>query len=232
MAVVKQRKPVLCDVPVKDLKLDKAIQLRCFLNRIAICDYAEAMERGEKFPPVVVFWVPGHTPRYVADGFHRVLAARRAGKKTIKCSVRVGTRRDAILYAAGANRSHGVRRTPEDKRKTVLAFLGDKEWCQWTDTVIARHAGVSTAMVAKYRAFLGEKAKGDISGSNGHERENRVYTDKNGETRFWSRPIKEDTQLEEKVKLNVCPYCGGRMRGKKPGPRGLGETKRREAKQC
>lgn len=205
------------EVPLKDLYLDKKVQMRCALNRMAIIDYAEAYERGEHLPDPIVFWIPGQK-KYVGDGFHRVLAAKRSGKKSLRCLIRSGTLRDAILFAAGANRDHGVRRTPEDKRKCVITFLCDKEWGKWTDTVIARHAGVGSAMVSRYRDYLGSKVETPV-GVNGAQQ--RVFTNAKGEQRIISVSPKE-RDLEVKVRGEKCPYCGQKMpKGHGPRPRGM-----------
>lgn len=213
------RKPYHAEMHIKDLILDRQVQMRTALNRIAIIDYAEAMDRGDKFPPPVVFWIPGQK-RFVADGFHRILAYKRNGVKTVRCQIRCGTKRDAILYAAGCNRTHGVRRTNEDKRKAVLTFLGDKEWCKWADTVIARHAGVAAGTVTKYRAWLGESAKG-FQGEDGKERRQH---ERNGKIVFAEAHKSSNgvpDLMEEQIRGERCPYCGQKMK-QGHGPRARG----------
>ena len=61
------------------------------------------------FPPVIVF--REGDDYWLADGFHRVAARRQAGIRHIEAEIREGTKRDAVLYAAGANAHHGLRRT-------------------------------------------------------------------------------------------------------------------------
>lgn len=87
----------------------------------------------------------------MADGFYRVRAARQARLTKIKALVYEGSKRDALIYAVGANESHGLRRTPEDRRKSVVILLDDPEWCLWTDAEIARICRVTAAMVARVR---------------------------------------------------------------------------------
>jgi hypothetical protein len=87
----------------------------------------------------------------MGDGFHRFYAARRAGETTMLAEQRVGTRRDALLYACAANASHGLRRTNDDKRKAVSTMLGDEEWGDWSNRKIARHCGVDEKMVRSLR---------------------------------------------------------------------------------
>src|SRR5690554_6662873 len=75
-------------------------------------EYAEAMESGAEFPPVTLY--RESDTFWPADGFHRIAAAKKLGRETIAAKVIDGTRRDAILHAAGANASHGLRRTQAD----------------------------------------------------------------------------------------------------------------------
>jgi hypothetical protein len=70
--------------------------------------------------------------------------------------VRIGTQRDAILFACGANAKQGLRRSNEDKRKAVGTLLADAEWGQWSDNAISKACCVSNHMVATMRAHLGE----------------------------------------------------------------------------
>ena len=55
------------------------------------------------------------TDYWLADGFHRLEAHRQVGFRDIEVDLKLGTKRGAILYAVGANASHGLRRTPADK---------------------------------------------------------------------------------------------------------------------
>src|SRR5688572_13556263 len=90
------------------LLLDPAIQLRTGLISQMVQEYAGLYAEGHALPPIVVFQ---DGPDYlVADGFHRVAAARQAGLEALDAEVRVGTKRDAVIYACGTNK-HGLPRT-------------------------------------------------------------------------------------------------------------------------
>jgi DNA modification methylase len=110
-------------------------------------DYTEALKAGAKFPPIVVFH--DGSDYWPADGFHRLNAHARAGLPKIAAEVRTGTRRDALLFAVGANAAHGKRRTNEDKRRAVLLLLADEEWGKWSDREIARRCAVDNSLVSK-----------------------------------------------------------------------------------
>lgn len=136
------------------LILDERLQSRTEINQDAVDDYAHAMESGDAFPPLTVFFDGVHY--YLADGYHRYHAAKKAGKVSFQCDVHNGTFREAQLYATGVNAKHGMRRTYADKRKAVMTLLEDFEWSQWNNSEIARRAGVSSTFVANLRQS-GEK---------------------------------------------------------------------------
>ena len=140
-------------LPLGQLRTDGGTQIRAKVDQRVVEEYAEQMASPEtEFPPVIVF-DDGHDC-WLADGFHRVAAAARAQLADIACEVRPGSRREAILYAVGANSSHGLRRTNEDKRRAVRLLLADDEWTQKSDRWIAERCGVSNSMVSYCRAQL------------------------------------------------------------------------------
>jgi len=134
------------------LTLDPDVQPREKVTQTLVGQYSEDMEDGDVFPPVVVY--SDGKSHWVADGFHRVGAAIKAGLTTIKVEVRKGGKRDAILFAVGSNAIHGCRRTNADKRRAVTALLKDDEWSGWADREIARRCHVSDRFVNKLRAEL------------------------------------------------------------------------------
>src|SRR5437660_12039003 len=104
-------------VPLDRIPTDEAAQTRFHVRAATVRDYAAAMtaqlvDGGLCFPPVVLF---GEGQDYwLGDGFHRILAARKAGLTEIAAEVRPGTQRDALLFGISANSAHGLPRTPAD----------------------------------------------------------------------------------------------------------------------
>lgn len=137
------------------IRIDGDTQLRAAGSEAVVADYAEALKDGAVFPPVVVFH--DGTDYWLADGFHRYAAHAAAGLSDVAVTIRDGSRRDALLHAAGANADHGLRRTQADKRKAVLVLLEDPEWRQWSDRAIAERVKVSHPTVAKIRRELDGK---------------------------------------------------------------------------
>ncbi|GEM_PF-3909194 len=136
------------------IRLDGATQTRAELNKAVFQEYASAMQDGATFPPVIIF--DDGENRWLADGFHRIQAARLAGQEEIAADVRKGTLRDAQLFSVGANLTHGLRPSIADKRAAVSKLLADPEWSRWSDREIARRAGVSQPFVSKMRARQGD----------------------------------------------------------------------------
>ncbi|BDU76269.1 ParB N-terminal domain-containing protein [Mesoterricola sediminis] len=139
----------VCQILLKHIRLDGGTQARAAVDRAAIEEYAALWKDGARFPPIVVF--QDQDIYWLADGFHRHAAADKAGLKKIPAEVRVGTLRDARLYAIGANTAHGVRRTNADKRLAVSMLLDDPEWSKWSNRQISEITGVSHHFVNNMR---------------------------------------------------------------------------------
>jgi hypothetical protein len=140
------------------LTRDPEVQARSQLDRKTVKHYAALIEDGVELPPLTVF--DDGEKLYIADGFLRDAAAELAGLDHFPCDVRRGTRRDALLYSIGANSGHGLPFTRADKRRAVAKLLRDEEWRRWSDTEIARHAGVGKSFVSTMRRELQPEAVG------------------------------------------------------------------------
>lgn len=138
---------------IGDIQRDADLQPRAMMNAVTIAEYAEEMENGTAFPPVVVF--SDGTSYWLADGFHRVAAAEELGWRTIEAEVRQGDKRDAILFSVQANSTHGLRRSDADKRKAVLTLLQDPEWAVWSDREIAQRTATTHPFVGRMRRETG-----------------------------------------------------------------------------
>lgn len=137
---------------LNQIRMDGGTQSRAQLDWTAIDEYAGAMKEGDQFPPVIIYY--DGSAYWLADGFHRVRAAEKAGLAEIAADVRQGTRRDAILHSVGANAFNGVRRTSRDKRQAVTMLLNDEEWGRLYDDDIARLCGVARWTVWNIRKEL------------------------------------------------------------------------------
>jgi hypothetical protein len=129
----------------------------------------EAIRAGVMLPPVVVFR-DRSGKHYLADGWHRLEAAERLGMDSFQCRIVYGEWREALLYAAGANEDHGLRRTPQDRRRAVAMLLADEEIRRWSTRRIAKAAKVSFAFAERVIAEQGVERPEARVGLDGKER--------------------------------------------------------------
>lgn len=134
------------------IRIDGETQSREGLDVDLYTRYAEKMEAGDNFPPLVVFF--DGTDYWLADGFHRYHALRKIGRVSMATQIALGTVRDAILYSFGCNDNHGKRPTPGDVKHKVTRMLKDDEWRKWPDQKIADICECSRSYVQRLRAEL------------------------------------------------------------------------------
>ena len=154
-------------ISISKIECDSTIQQRAAgLDQATVDEYAEVLSQAEgnswPFPPITVCRKQAEEGKrakadwlhYVADGFHRIAAAKQAGLEQVKADILLGADpvKQATLYAVGANAEHGRPRTAEDKRRAVTTLLADKEWGEWADRELARRVKVSPNFVGKVRA--------------------------------------------------------------------------------
>lgn len=142
--------PKITGVAVAEIVTTAGTQIRCEISESTVAEYAEALSAGDCFPPVTIFH--DGSQYILADGFHRVIAATRAGRESIFADVRTGSRSDALRFALSANAAHGVRRTNADKRRSVELALA--EWPKLSDRELAKVCAVGNALVGEVRNCL------------------------------------------------------------------------------
>jgi hypothetical protein len=142
-------------INIAEITADPAVQPRERMDMPTVMEYAGEMQAGTQFPPVVAFY--DGTRYWLADGFHRLEAARLSQYSVIAADVSDGGRREAVLYSVGANATHGLRRSNADKRRAVATVLRDEEWRAWSDHEIARKCAVSAMFVGTLRREMAEE---------------------------------------------------------------------------
>jgi len=135
---------------ISKIVADRGLQARASMNQGTIDEYAAAIAEGVELPPVVVFRDDGGK-LHLADGHHRVAAHRKLGSGNVAAQVQPGTREDARLYAIGANATHGLPRTNEDKRRAARMLILDDKYASEPDREIARRTATSHTFIAKLR---------------------------------------------------------------------------------
>jgi hypothetical protein len=149
---------VVVQLEMAKIRVDGDTQTRAEINSWAVEEFAESIKQGADFPPVVVF----HDEEgnyWLSSGFHRYFAHLHNRARFINASVRKGTVRDARLFSAGSNITHGMRRTNEDKQYAIRLILKDPEWGKWSASKIGEHCGVSHTTVNTIRNELKAAAK-------------------------------------------------------------------------
>jgi hypothetical protein len=164
---------------MRRVRQDGGTQSRVRLDPMIVSDYAEQFARNGTvtarmagvsshqlwwgdFPAVDVYLDGDY---WLVDGFHRLAGIDEALKRgglpedsrrnwLMHCRVFLGSKREAILHATGANSRHGLRRTNADKRKAVETLLRDDEWQKWSDHEIARRCAVDHKTVSAARQRL------------------------------------------------------------------------------
>jgi len=80
---------------IAELLANVPIDPEAHLDAARVERYAETLDA---LPPVVVFDTGERL--LLVDGYHRLAAARRRGLETVEAEVRLGSRHDALRYAA------------------------------------------------------------------------------------------------------------------------------------
>jgi hypothetical protein len=158
---------------ISSIRIDGGAQPRARVSLETVSEYAAEIKAGAKFPHITVFY--DGTDYWLADGFHRRDAFIASGATSIEAEVKQGTQRDAILFSAGANATHGMRRTNDDKRRAVLKLLEDAKWSKWSDREIARRCAVSRELVGDLRTDLTVTSDSEIPTE-------KTYTTRHGTT--------------------------------------------------
>lgn len=180
--------------------IDKGTQSRAQISEDTVTDYAEAMQAGDTFPPVTVYH--DGVDYYLADGFHRLHAAKRLGKASIQAEVKTGTLRDAILFSLGANDKHGLRRSNADKRKCVRTLLEDFEWGELTVNEMARICAVSPQLVLAVKQEMDGGVKVSTVKTNAPKKEKPVKLNNVVEAPVEPQNLVPDEAVQELVAEN------------------------------
>jgi ParB-like chromosome segregation protein Spo0J len=107
-------------VRIVDLLANAPVDPEAHLDTARVERYAEVLDA---LPPVVVFDTAEGL--LLADGYHRVAAARRSGLETVEAEVRRGSRHDALRYVATVGATQrGI--SPEDAASYIRRHSHDR----------------------------------------------------------------------------------------------------------
>ena len=160
---------------LEQIKILPQLQPRANLDTERVAQYAEALESGESFPPLVC-WTDGKTI-WLSQGFHRSAACAAVGQEEVEAIVHKGTFQDAQWDAAGSNVEHdktGIPRRPGDKRRAIEIALEARP--KASDEDIARQVSVDRTWVCKVRNSTLCLSQGTSSAREVHDKRGRSYT--------------------------------------------------------
>lgn len=195
-------------IAVERITADPEVQSRAHgVNDRVAADYTAAMRRGDVFPAPDVFRDGDRL--WLADGFHRLEAMRRAGVVEADFEVHVGTRSDAVLFSAGANSAHGKKRGAADKFRSVQLLLADPEWSTRSSKWIADHARVSWRLVTQIRNGRENEKVRTRSGALGNSR--KVVTEAALESQERAGKSRRGQRFERNLDL-LSAFCSSAPR--------------------
>lgn len=139
-------------VRINHVEFPLEVQPRAGIDMEWVRQLSEFRKEGSEFPPIKVFQTPDG--RLIgAEGHHRSLAMLKADEESILCDVVDGTLEDAVVFAAGSNRSNGIKPMgPKDITKAVEMLLALDEWWEKSSTAIGAHVGCSRNKASNVRA--------------------------------------------------------------------------------
>lgn len=136
---------------LSEISTDDELQVRVDLDVERVARYTDEMREGALFPPIVLFEVE-EGRSLVADGWHRIAAAKLAGLERIAGYARQGSLIEGLAFATAVNASEGLRLKQSDKRKAIFKLLDrDPAWREWSSRKIANRLGFDDKTVEKYR---------------------------------------------------------------------------------
>lgn len=133
---------------LENIIVDESIQPRARgVNEEHVQQLVEAYTDGQDIPLPTV-WTIGSKYK-LAKGFNRIAAMKRCKFAEAEFIVRHGSEDECAIDALTSNKTHGLNRTAEDKRRCVQELLKLKP--EWTNPKLAEAAGVSNSYVGGIR---------------------------------------------------------------------------------
>lgn len=135
------------------LDASDGIQTRADLNERSVAAYAEAMRRGDEFPPALVYVVEGKAR--LVDGFHRHLASMESideTKRPFRVEVRIAILKEAMTAALTTNTKHGTRLTQRDNENRLKMACAEPELRAYSNRKLADFLGVDRNWIQRQRA--------------------------------------------------------------------------------
>ncbi|MBT2207465.1 ParB N-terminal domain-containing protein [Actinomadura sp. NEAU-AAG7] len=129
------------DVPIAELSPSHSPRMR----RENAAHIRVLAETESELEPILVH---RRTMR-VIDGVHRLRAAARRGRTTMKARMFEGSEEDAFILSVRLNVGHGLPLTLAERRSAAIRIMTSHPY--WSDRAVAEWAGISSKTVGKLR---------------------------------------------------------------------------------
>lgn len=155
LIVMPERSGTHITLSIDSIRTDSGAHMRAHGDLDVDQMVKDLIEADAVLPPVPVFQ-DGDGQIWLAGGFQRFAAWKRAGRTEVPTELRHGTRDDAILFGCGANdrQEHGRRRTRTDIKKAVETLLREPKWRERGDEWIAEQCRTDVNTVDSVRTTL------------------------------------------------------------------------------
>ena len=144
------------DLCIMDIQARDGFLMRDGLDKALVAQYKENLKDIIAAAPILVYETS--TGYILADGFHRLAAARQLSWDDIRAQVIPGSGNDAYAAACLANLQHGKPLNRKERKRAICEYLKLK--VKLSNRVIAQEVGVSHVTILRYRREL--EANGEI----------------------------------------------------------------------
>lgn len=143
-------------ISLDSIHVDRRVHVRIQgVNDEKVTEYAAGWEGGASLAPVDVFDVSGIL--YIADGFHRLAAARQLKHTAILATVHSGTLDDARRFSASANLENRSLNLSKHDKFHALALLINFELAGVSNRRIASRFNVAPTTIGRWLDMLDEQ---------------------------------------------------------------------------
>jgi hypothetical protein len=142
-------------LPLVGITVDQSLQVRVGgLDGDHLDSIVTKLTNGGEIDRAIVVFRNADGEYLLADGFHRLEAYKRVGRKAVVCEVHDGDWEAARLYAETANMEHGLRINNEDKRGILESRLARKYY-ENEDGILASNAVIASDLGVADRTIAG-----------------------------------------------------------------------------
>lgn len=142
-------------LPLLGITVDQSLQVRVGgLDTDHLDSIVTKLQNGGEIDRAIVVFRDAEGKYLLADGFHRLEAFKRVGRKSVVCEVHDGDWEAARLFAETANMEHGLRINNDDK-KGILESRLTRKYYENEDGILASNAVIAADLGVTDRTIAG-----------------------------------------------------------------------------